>query len=87
MPNKTVRRLSSNTALRGATPTSPDVARNFMNFKFNHLTQRNTDPGTRIGSVDDSHPRNASGTVAGGHIGGAFGAVNIVGQDPGEVKV
>jgi hypothetical protein len=90
MPNRTVRRLSSNTTLRGATPTSPDVARNFMNYKFNHLTQRNTMPnvlGRGSDSGADWGPCNTSGTVAGGHIGGAFGAGNIVGQDPGEVKV
>lgn len=85
---KTVRRLSSITTLRGTTPTSPEVARNFTNFRFNHLTQRNLMP-ERLGSCYGWKPFNASGTVAGGHIGGAFGAGNMTGppNDPGAVKV
>lgn len=37
---KTVRRLGLLTSLRGMTPTTPDLAANFMNFKFNFIPQR-----------------------------------------------
>lgn len=85
---KTVRRLSNITTLRGAQATSPEVARNFMNFRFNHLTQRPTLPG-KIGGMSGWGSCNTNGTVAGGHIGGAFGAGNMAGppNDPGNLKV
>jgi len=44
VPVKTVNRQSNLTTRREAPPTSPVQARSFMNFRFNHLTQRNTLP-------------------------------------------
>jgi hypothetical protein len=85
---KTVRRLSSITTLRGATPTSPEVANNFMNFRFNHLTQR---PMPHPISCDKAHRQtNASGTAADhAGVGQAFGGGGMQGprNDPGSVKV
>lgn len=89
---KTIRRLSSITALRGSQPTSPDLARNFMNFRFNHLNQRNVRP-TKLGCADDWTTPNAGGrpqTSANAYTGQALdesygfrGPTN----DPGNVKV
>jgi hypothetical protein len=47
-----VRRLSNISTLRGAPPTSPEVAYNFMNFRFSHLKQMATRPSV-LGEGND----------------------------------
>ena len=88
MPRIT-RRLSSNTTYASATPSSPEVAKNFMNFRFNHLTQRPTLPNRLGCAYEGFRTTNSSGTVAGGHIGEAFGTDSMTRprNDPGAVKV
>lgn len=90
---KMIKRLSNTTVMRFTAPSSPDLARNVMNFRFNHLTQRNTLPnvlgGGRAAGVDWG-PCNASGTVA-GHVGVGetleSGSMSYPRNDPGNVKV
>jgi hypothetical protein len=84
---KTVRRLSNITSLRGATPTTPDLAANFMNFRFNHLRQRAVHP-TRLGSADGFTTTNASGTAADhAGVGQVLGRGGMPWTDPGQVKI
>lgn len=92
MPKMT-KRLSSITTQRVATPTSPELARNFMNFRFNHLAQRNTMPG-RLGAGSDQNvswgPCNSGGTdatSANARTGQALGGGGMVYQDAGVTKV
>lgn len=89
MPKMT-RRLGSLTSLRGATPTSPDLARNFTNFRFNHLTQRSTLPA-RLGSNSTSWgPCNSSGrpdVSANAQTGQALGSGGMPWTDAGVTKV
>ena len=58
---KTVRRLGLLTSLRGMTPTSPDLAQKFMNFRFNHLRQLSVKPPTLGGRQGNWTTPNASG--------------------------
>lgn len=84
---KMVKRLSSNTTLRTATPTSPELARNFMNFRFNHLKQRNTLP-KRLGCAYEGFTTtNTSGRAETFGVGEAFGGGGMVYQDAGVTKV
>ena len=101
---KIIKRLGSLTSLRSGTaqgtpnsggagqPTSQDFARAFMNFRFNHLVQRNTRPQVpgrgSAGGVDWSSC-NRSGTAPVYGVGNAPGTPAPAGpvNDAGVVRV
>jgi len=86
---KQVRRLSSITTLRSTTPTSPEVAKHFMNFRFNHITQRKTMPDSGIGAAKggaNMRGHNEHLAPAGPVIGGAFGTGGYPWTDTGTVE-
>lgn len=81
---KTVRRLGLLTSLRGMTPTTPDLAANFMNFRFNHLGQRNLPNG-----IDTKAPyrtTNSSGRADSRGIGEVLGRGGMPWTDAGVTK-
>jgi hypothetical protein len=85
-----VRRLSSISTLRSSAPTSPDVARNFMNFRFNHITQRKTMPAGCVGAAKDAgmtmRGHNDHLGPAGPVIGEAFGTGGYPWTDTGTIE-
>jgi hypothetical protein len=83
---KMVRRLSSNTTLRGGTPTSPSVAEKFMNFRFNHARLHENGLPTKLGSADSWRNTNASGKSDNRGVGEAFGSGGFPWTDYGTVK-
>jgi hypothetical protein len=86
---KTTRRQSLLTTVRGATPTTPTLAGNFMNFRFNHLTQRAVRPG-RLGSASGWTTPNPDGrpmVSANARTGQSLEHGGMVWTDPGQVKV
>jgi hypothetical protein len=90
---KIVKRQSNLSTTREAPPTSPTQARHFMNFRFNHLTQRNTLPnvlGRGSASGADWGPCNTSGGPAGdAGVGQALGGGGMTRprNEPGQTKV
>jgi hypothetical protein len=87
---KMIRRYSSATTYRSSTPSSPELAKNFINYRFNHLNQRAVRP-TKLGSADGWTTPNASGLATGADKTGqvldeGYGFRSPV-NDPGQVKV
>lgn len=87
MPVKMVRRLSNLSTLRGGVPTSPGVAYNFTNFRFNHLSQRGMP--NPISPYKGSRTTNSTGAPYTAGVGQALGGEGMQGprNDPGAVKV
>jgi hypothetical protein len=86
---KQVRRLSSLTTRRENDVTSPGLARNFMNFRFDHRGQRDTRPN-RLGCTSEGF-RTSGGPFTFG-VGEALGENGPDGMkgprnDPGNTKV
>lgn len=88
---KIYRRRSSNTTFTTDQPSSPGVAENFMNFRFNHLTQRAVRPN-RLGCASEGFTTpNADGQTVAANAGtgqalGGGGMTNPV-NDKGATKV
>jgi hypothetical protein len=82
-----VRRLSNITTLRGGTPTSTETAKNFMNYRFNHQTQRDV-MYTHMGSTQGWRPMNYAGKPYTAGVGESFdGGMTAPRNDPGATKV
>lgn len=87
MANKTIRRLSSLTSLRGMQPTSGGIAKFFMNFRFDHTKQMNVRPN-RLGCAYEGFTTpNAGGKPAVAGIGGSHDTGTIVHTHPGHLEV
>ena len=103
---KMIRRLGGLTSLRSGTstgtpnsgsagmPTSPEFAKNFMNFRFNHLNQRNTMPNVLGRGSDSGVDWRTCNSAYGGRactfgVGGAPGQDQPAGpvNDAGPVRV
>jgi hypothetical protein len=85
---KMVKRITSITTERRAPPSTPELHKNFMNFRFNHESQRNVRPANLAGHGEWTTP-NASGRADTRGVGTALetGRIEAPRNDPGATKV
>jgi hypothetical protein len=88
MPTKMTKRISAITTERRAPPSTPELLKNFTNYRFDHQSQRAVRPSSWNGRGDWT-TTNAGGGAPTYGVGTCLesGSIDYPKNDPGATKV